>query len=100
MKQILSAILLNFLSIFIFGVIYIYLKDDFIYNDNESNKINNLNKNKIQIIDLIMYTSTIQSGVGLTNIMPNSFNSKMFTIMQQYLMISFNFFILYIFVMI
>lgn len=99
MKQILSAIVLNFLSIFIFGVIYIYLKDDFIYNVNESNKINNL-KNKIQIIDLIMYSTTIQSGVGLTNIMPISFNSKMFTITQQYLMISFNFFILYIFALI
>jgi hypothetical protein len=75
-------------------MIYIFLKDDFIYI--ESDKINNLNK-KIQIIDLIMYTSTIQSGVGLTNLMPNSFKVKVFTIMQQYLMISFNFFILYFF---
>jgi len=94
MKQILSAILLNFISILIFCMIYIFLKDDFIYI--ESDKINNLNK-KIQIIDLIMYTSTIQSGVGLTNLMPNSFKVKVFTIMQQYLMISFNFFILYFF---
>jgi hypothetical protein len=97
MKQILSAILLNFISIFIFGCIYIYLKDEFIYN--ESDKISKL-KNKIQIIDIIMYTTTIQSGVGLTNIMPNTSISKFFTIIQQYLMISFNFFILYIFALI
>jgi hypothetical protein len=97
MKQIFTAILLNFISILIFCIIYIFLKDDFIYN--ESDKINNLN-NKIQIIDIIMYTSTIQSGVGLTNLMPNSFRAKFFTIMQQYVMISFNFFILYFFALI
>jgi hypothetical protein len=93
MKQILAAILLNFISIFIFGCIYLYLKDDFIYNEPS-----NL-KNKIQIIDLIMYSSTIQSGVGLTNLTPNSFKAKFFTIIQQYLLISSHFFILYFFVL-
>lgn len=94
MKQVLSAIFLNFTCIWIYCIIYICLKDDFIYNSSE--KFSNSN-DKVQIIDLIMYTSTIQSGVGLTNIMPNTFISKFFTISQQYVMISFNLFILYLF---
>jgi hypothetical protein len=97
MKQIIAAILLNFISIWIFCIIYICLKDDFIYTT--SHKFNTLN-DKVQIIDLIMYTSTIQSGVGLTNILPNTFISKFFTISQQYVMISFNLFILYFFALI
>jgi hypothetical protein len=92
MKHVFAAIFLNFISIGIFSIIYIYLTDDFIYNVSAKN-------DKIQIIDLIMYASTIQSGVGITNIMPITFKSKFYTILQQYLMISFNLLILYFFVL-
>jgi len=100
MKEIFGALLLNFISICIFCTIYFYLKDDFIYNISEKFSNLKLNSNfneKVKLIDIIMYTTSIQAGVGLTNIMPNTFQSKFFTIIQQYLMISSNLIILYFF---
>jgi hypothetical protein len=67
-------------------MIYIYLKKEFINN----------NKNEIKLIDFLMFSTTIQAGVGLTNIFPNSFNSKLVTIIQQLTMISSYVIILYI----
>ena len=95
MKQVFASIIFNFIIIIIFSIIYIYLKDEFIYNVSDKLKTNN----RIQIIDLIMYTTTIQSGVGLTNIMPNSVLSKLVTMTQQYIMIGSYLFILYFFIL-
>jgi hypothetical protein len=95
MKQVFASIIFNFIIIIMFSIIYIYLKDEFIYNVSDKLKTNN----RIQIIDLIMYTTTIQSGVGLTNIMPNSVLSKLVTMTQQYIMIGSYLFILYFFIL-
>jgi len=77
MKIVIITIFFNFLCIFIFGMIYLYLKKEFI-NDN---------KNEIKLIDIIMFSTTIQAGVGITKIFPNSFNSKLVTMIQQIIMI-------------
>lgn len=87
MKIVFATIFFNFLCIIFFGMIYIYLKNEF---------INNANKNDIQLIDIIMFSTTIQSGVGLSNLLPNSFNLKLVTIIQQLTMICSYVIILYI----
>jgi hypothetical protein len=87
MKIVFATILFNFLCIIFFGMIYIYLKNEF---------INNTNKNDIHLIDIIMFSTTIQSGVGLSNLLPNSFNLKLVTIIQQLTMICSYVIILYI----
>ena len=66
---------------------YPYLKKEF---------TNNSYKNDIKLIDIIMFSTTIQAGVGLTNLFPNSFNSKLVTIIQQMTMICSYVIILYI----
>ena len=86
MKIVFGTIFFNFLCIIFFSMIYIYLKKEFINN----------NKNEIKLIDFLMFSTTIQAGVGLTNIFPNSFNSKLVTIIQQLTMISSYVIILYI----
>lgn len=77
MKIVFITIVFHFLCILIFGMLYLYLKKEFI-NDN---------KNEIQLIDIIMFSTTIQAGVGVTKIFPNSFNSKLVTMIQQLIMI-------------
>jgi len=86
MKIVFGTIFFNFLCIIFFTMIYIYLRKEFINNT----------KNDIKLIDFLMFTTTIQAGVGLTNIFPNSFNSKLVTIIQQLTMISSYVIILYI----
>ena len=86
MKIIFGTIFFNFLCIFFFSMIYIYLKNEFINNTN----------NDIKLIDIIMFTTTVQSGVGITNLLPNSFNSKLVTIIQELTMICSYVIILYI----
>jgi len=86
MKIVFATIFFNFLCIIFFSMIYIYLKKEFINNT----------KNEIKLIDIIMFTTTIQAGVGLSHLFPNSFNSKLVTIIQQLTMICSYVFILYI----
>ena len=93
MKEVFASVIFNFLSIIIFSIIYINLKDEFVYNLSDNSKKNP----QLEVIDFIMYASTIQSGVGLTDIMPNSFLAKLITIIQQYIMISSYIFVLYFF---
>jgi hypothetical protein len=86
MKIIFATIFFNFLCIFFFGMIYIYLKNEFINNNNFD----------IKLIDIMMFSTTVQSGVGLTNLFPKSFNAKLVTIIQQLTMICSYVIILYI----
>ena len=90
MKIVFATILFNFMCIIIFCMIYIYLKKGFINNANSSFK------NDIKLIDIILFSTTIQAGVGISSLLPNSFYSKLFTIIQQITMICSYVFILYI----
>lgn len=90
MRIVFITILFKFLCILFFGLIYLYLKNEFV------NKSNFSLKNNIKLIDIIMFSTTIQSGVGITNLFPNTFNSKLVTIIQQLTMISSYVFLLYI----
>lgn len=86
MRIVFATIFFNFLCIIFFSMIYIYLKNEFINNAN----------NEIKLIDIIMFSTTVQSGVGLSNLLPNSFNSKLVTIIQQLTMICSYVIILYV----
>ena len=90
MKIVFATILFNLLCIIFFGMIYIYLKKGFINVSNSSLK------NDIKLIDIMMFSTTIQAGVGLTNLLPNSLYLKLVTITQQLTMICSYVFILYI----
>lgn len=89
MKIVFATIFFHFLCIIFFAIIYIYLRKGFVKNVNSSLK------NDINLIDIIMFTTTIQAGVGLTNLIPNSLNLKLVTIIQQLTMICSYVFVLY-----
>jgi hypothetical protein len=87
MKIVIRTVCFHFLCIIIFGTLYFYLKDDF-----SEKKEDNL-----EIIDYLLLSTTIQAGVGVSDLHPTSFNGKLTMISQQILMICTHVFTIYVF---
>lgn len=87
MKLVIRTLFFHFLCIIIFSLLYFYYKDNFVNNT----------KKEFDIIDSIFLTTTIQSGVGMSNINPNNSTSKLLMITQQMLLIMTHVVTIYIF---
>jgi hypothetical protein len=87
MKIVIRTVIFHFLCIIVFGVLYFYLKDDFETKEEA----------ELEIIDYILLSTTIQAGVGISDIYPISFNGKIIMIIQELLMICTHIFTIYIF---
>lgn len=87
MKIVVRTVVFHIFCILIFTGFYYYLKDHFQHQVKE----------KFTLIDYILLSTTIQSGVGISDIYPTSFYSKITMILQQVLMIMTHVFTLYIF---
>lgn len=88
MKLAIKAVIFNFLCIIVFGFLYQTLGDKHFHNER---------KNNMSLLDYLFLATTIQSGVGLSDVYPYSDLAKSIMIIQQFIMISTNVFILYIF---
>ena len=86
MKIVIRTVLFHFSCIIIFGILYYYLKEDF--KEKE--------ENNLEIIDYLLLSTTIQAGVGISDIYPTIFYGKLTMIIQQFLMICTHVFTLYI----
>ena len=86
MKIVLRTVFFHFLCIAGFGMIYFYLKEDF----TEKEEAN------LEVIDYLLLSTTIQAGVGISDIYPTSFYGKLTMIIQQIIMICTHVFTLYI----
>ena len=82
------SILFHFLCIFIFALFYYYFKDHF--HREQKNE-------EFTILDYFLLSTTIQAGVGISDIYPISFYGKVIMILQQILMIMTHVVTLYIF---
>ena len=87
MKLVIRTVFFHILCILIFSVLYYYFKDDFEPHVKE----------EFAVLDYIFLSTTIQSGVGLTDIYPINFNGKLVMIIQQLVLIMTHVFTLYIF---
>lgn len=87
MKRVIRTVFFHFLCIIVFSLCYFYFKDEFKCEEKE----------EFTMIDCILLSTTIQSGVGITDIYPISFYGKLIMIFQQFLMIMTHVFTLYIF---
>ena len=96
MKEVFATIIFNFACIVVFSIIYIYLEDHFICRSDKYKLGNQECKNK-KIIDFVMFATTVQAGVGLSDLLPNTFLSKVVIILQQFIIISSYLFIIYFF---
>jgi hypothetical protein len=86
MKIVIRTVLFHFSCIIIFGILYYYLKEDF----TEKEEAN------LEIIDYVLLSTTIQAGVGVSDLYPTTFYGKLTMIIQQLLMICTHVFTLYI----
>jgi hypothetical protein len=86
MKIVIRTVFFHFLCVAGFGMIYFYLKDDFSETQDDN----------LQIIDCLLLSTTIQTGVGVSDLYPTSFYGKLTMIIQQLLMLCTHIFTLYI----
>jgi hypothetical protein len=87
MKIAIRTVLFHILCIFVFAFLYYYFRDDFKTQVKE----------QFTILDYIFLSTTIQSGVGLTDIYPIDFYGKIVMIIQQLVLIMTHVFTIYIF---
>ena len=87
MKIVIRTVLFHFLCIIFFGIVYLYLKDDFTQKKDV----------KLGLTDYLLLSTTIQAGVGISDIYPTSFYGKITMIIQQFLLISTHVFTIYMF---
>lgn len=87
MKIVIRTVLFHFLCIIIFSLVYFRFKRDF---------QNNIKKD-YTFLDYFYLSTTIQAGVGMSDMYPNSVYSKIIMIIQQIIMIMTHVFTIYVF---
>jgi hypothetical protein len=88
MKIVIRTVFFHFLCILVFAIFYYNFKGHFQHN---------VKNEDYTLLDYILLSTTIQAGVGISNIYPVSFYGKILMIMQQLIMIMTHVFTLYIF---
>jgi hypothetical protein len=87
MKLVFRTAIFHFICIIVFGIIYLILREDY----------NHPHHKKKQLIDFFFLSTTIQAGVGMSDMYPSDFYGKIFMMIQQVIMILANIITLYIF---
>jgi hypothetical protein len=87
MKIVIRTVFFHFFCILVFAIFYYIFKKDF---------KSNIGENKI-LLDYLFLSTTIQAGVGMSDIYPISFYGKLLMISQQLIMIMTHVFTIYIF---
>ena len=88
MKIVLRTLVFHFVCIILFAFIYKYLSTQF-YDKND-HKYDNM-------IDYLLLSVTIQAGIGISDLYPTSYFSKLALIIHQFIVISTHVFTIYIF---
>jgi len=88
MKIAIRTVFFHFLCIIIFGIIYHYIHYQFEHKGEQKRQ---------SILDYILLSTTIQAGVGISDIYPNTSIAKLMLILQQIIMILTHVFTIYFF---
>jgi len=88
MKIAIRTVLFHFLCILIFGIIYYNIQYQFQHKGEQERQ---------SMLDYVLLSTTIQAGVGFSDIYPNTSFSKLVMISQQIIMIMTHVFTLYFF---
>lgn len=97
MIRVLQTLTIHLFCIIFFALFYYYFS---IHFDNDTqNKFKTYNReSKLDsIIDFFLFSTTIQAGVGISDILPISVYGKLLMILQQLIMISISVITIYIF---
>jgi hypothetical protein len=90
MKIAIRSILFHIICIIMFAIIYFLFKNEFEY-------LNSKNNYRMNFLDFLFLSTTIQSGVGISGIAPTSSSTKILMIIQQIIMLSTYIFTIYFF---
>lgn len=88
MKKVFQTVTFQFICIVIFTLLYFIFSSHFEKMSNEKEP---------ELIDYFFLGTTIQAGVGFTSLTPITPLAKFIMIFQQFLMMSTNVFLLYVF---
>ena len=97
MKRVLKTVASHLFFIIFFTMFYYIFSAHFEKNTPNKCKKYNCDNEVNTIIDFLLFSTTIQAGVGLNEISPISNYGKIFIIMQQLIMISINVITIYVF---
>jgi hypothetical protein len=89
MKIVIRTVCFHFVCIVVFGFLYYYLKEDLAEKGHKPDEI--------KIIDFVLLSTTIQAGVGVSDLYPTNFYGKLAMTFQQLIMICTHVFTIYIF---
>jgi hypothetical protein len=87
MKLVVRTFIFHILCIIIFALLYSTLAEDF----------HIMEEDKKDLIDFLLLSTTIQSGIGMSDLYPLSYYSKIVVMIQQLIMLFTNIITLYIF---
>lgn len=87
MKIVIRTVMFHFSCIIIFGIAY------YVFKEHLASNI----KDKFTIMECLFLSTTIQAGVGITDITPTAFHTQLIMMFQQMIMIMSNVFTVYIF---
>ena len=92
MKRVLKTLAIHLFCIFFFAFFYYYFSIHF-----DNNKLKKCDSKLESLIDFFLFSTTIQAGVGISDILPISIYGKLFMILQQLIMISISVIMIYVF---
>ena len=93
MRRVVQTLSIHLFCIIFFALFYYYFSIHF-YN----NKLKQTYESDLEsIIDFVLFSTTIQAGVGISSIVPVSVYGKLFMIIQQLIMISISVITIYVF---
>ena len=101
MKRVLKTLAIHLFCILFFAIFYYYFSSHF--EKNTPNKSNNDKHYRCDssglelIIDFLLFSISIQAGVGINDLFPISIQGKAMMILQQFIMISINVLTIYVF---
>ena len=95
MKIVIRTAVFHLLCIIVFAFIYFYISEKY-QSDNKETKHTNHTKDK-NFTDYLLLSTTIQAGVGISDLYPITFYSKIFLILQQIILLFTHLITLYIF---
>ena len=93
MRIVIKTVLFQFLCVLLFGLVYLYFKSHFVRDPAYTTD----KKIEAEILDCLFLSTTVQAGVGYSDLYPITDTAKVILIIQQFVMISTNVFLLYIF---
>ena len=97
MRRVVKTLAIHLFCIIFFAFFYYYFSIHFDNNNQDKFKYYN-SKSKIDLlVEFFLFSTTIQAGVGISDILPISIYGKMLMIMQQLIMISIQVITIYVF---